>query len=98
GPTADGRIKPEILARGVDNLIVRVGDDMKFTSGSGTSGATPMIAGAVACLFQSHPLWTVDQMRMYLFTSTAEYAASRDYDHLFVRGFGIANAAQAINQ
>jgi hypothetical protein len=96
GPTADGRIKPELLARGVDNPIVRVSSDTEFTSGSGTSFATPLIAGAVACLIQAHPTWTVDQMRAYLFTSADYFVANHTFEPTFVRGFGIVNAAGAV--
>ena len=52
GPTADGRIKPDIVAPGVSTLSARAdpnkigGDDVSYKSG--TSMATPLVAGAVA--------------------------------------------------
>lgn len=98
GPSVDGRVKPEILARGVDNPIVRVGNDTDYTSGSGTSFATPLVAGAVACLLDAHPTWTVDQMRAYLFTSAGYYAVNHTFEPTFVEGYGIMNAAIAVRQ
>lgn len=52
GPTADGRIKPDLVARGQDAWVSNA-DGIGF-SGSGTSFATPILAGAVACFWQSH--------------------------------------------
>ena len=52
GPTFDGRIKPDLVARGVGAWVC-------FSSGqcgpgNGTSFATPILAGAIACFWQSH--------------------------------------------
>lgn len=54
GPTADGRIKPDIVALGHTVVII---DDItgKKINGYGTSFASPMIAGAIACLIQAFP-------------------------------------------
>ncbi|MGE3109201.1 MAG: S8 family serine peptidase [Phycisphaerales bacterium] len=98
GPTADGRIKPEVLARGVNNDIIRVGNDTDFTNGSGTSFATPLAAAAGACLLQAHPTWSVSQMRAYLCATASDYVASGAHDPVFVRGFGIIAAAAAVMQ
>jgi subtilisin family serine protease len=54
GPTLDGRIKPEIVAVGAD-VQTAVSDQYKNSDygwSSGTSIAAPLIAGAVALLFQ----------------------------------------------
>jgi len=52
GPTYDGRIKPELVARGIGSWI----SDGYFDGfpGNGTSFATPVLAGAVACFWQAH--------------------------------------------
>ncbi len=95
GPTADGRVKPEVLARGVAAWTVSPVNDEGVQSVNGTSFATPITAGAVACLVQAHPQWTVDQMR-YALTHTADYyVAQQTFDPLFVRGYGIVDAAAA---
>jgi subtilisin family serine protease len=96
GPSADGRVKPEVLAWGVNNIIVRVGNDTDFTSGSGTSFATPTTAAAVACLLQAHPTWTVAQMRAYLFTTADYYAAHHTFEPTYVLGYGIVRADVAV--
>lgn len=48
GPTSDGRIKPDLCAQGGPAWVCYNG----CYNGSGTSFATPVLAGAVACLLQ----------------------------------------------
>jgi len=52
GPTADGRIKPDLVARGLGAWIVAVGGN--YSPANGTSFATPILAGAVACHWQAN--------------------------------------------
>lgn len=92
GPTADGRVKPELLARGVDTYTVSSSTNTGYPTLNGTSLSTPLVAGAVACLTQSHPGWTPDQMRRALFQTAAGQGVP---DPLYVRGYGILNAAAA---
>ncbi len=92
GPTADGRVKPELMARGVLVRTVYPHNDTQYQEVSGASFATPTTAGAVACLAQAHPDWTVDQMRWAL-THTADYwVANESHDPLFIRGYGVLDA------
>lgn len=50
GPSADGRIKPEVAAQGVATALVGVTG--LPISGNGTSFSSPLIAGLAACLIQ----------------------------------------------
>ncbi|MBL7933365.1 MAG: S8 family serine peptidase [Bacteroidia bacterium] len=50
GPTADGRIKPDLSAMGVFTWVS--GGTLPGQPGDGTSFATPVLAGAVACFWQ----------------------------------------------
>ena len=95
GPTADGRVKPELLARGINTYTVSPYYDNSYTYASGTSLSTPLVASAVACLIQAHPDWTVEQMRGYLFQSADYYRAHFTYDPQYVRGYGVPNAYAA---
>ncbi len=92
GPSADGRVKPELLARGVDTRTVSSYNDTGYTGANGTSLSTPLVAGAVACLAQARPEWTVDQMRSHLFQAADYYVANGTFDPLYIQGYGILNA------
>jgi serine protease AprX len=52
GPTADGRIKPDISAQGAGTSFV--GSNGNVNAGNGTSFSSPIIAGMAACLWQTN--------------------------------------------
>ncbi|MBK9174869.1 MAG: S8 family peptidase [Flavobacteriales bacterium] len=54
GPSADGRVKPDVMAMGWGAIGLRFEGD-SVASISGTSFAAPILAGLVACLWQLHP-------------------------------------------
>ncbi len=61
GPTADGRTKPDVVAQGYNTAII-YGNGV-LTVGTGTSFSTPVISGALACLWQSVSNVTADDVR-----------------------------------
>lgn len=84
GPTADGRIKPDVMAQGSPTAVVTGrGTLMKDT---GTSFAAPQIAGFVACLWQAHPDLTAYQI-IDLVRSNATNHSTPDN----IMGYGIAD-------
>ena len=63
GPTYDGRIKPDVMAMGQGTYVASGwGGWWPYYNGDGTSFATPVMAGAVACLRQALPYASVDQL------------------------------------
>ncbi len=56
GPTADGRIKPGVMALGSNTAVVNEVGEVSVNSG--TSMAAPVISGLVACLWQALPTMT----------------------------------------
>ena len=94
GPTADGRIKPELLALGVSTATVSASSS-SYSFVSGTSLSTPLVAGAVACLVQALPGASVDAMRARLLQTAGDVTTLGYPDPLFVRGYGVVNALAA---
>jgi serine protease AprX len=95
GPSYDGRTKPEVCAWGVSNWVAanRTDGSDTYTRGSGTSYATPLVAGVVALLLEAHRDWTPAQVRAALM-ETAGRASHPDNDY----GWGVVNAAAAVNR
>ncbi len=60
GPTADGRIKPDVSALGVSAAVQT--PDGEISMANGTSFSAPITAGLVACLMQAHPLSSPQQI------------------------------------
>lgn len=52
GPTADGRVKPDVMAQGSPTTVIS--ERGTITSEMGTSFACPLVAGLTACLWQEH--------------------------------------------
>tara|TARA_A100001037_G_C15141955_1_gene634239 strand:- start:622 stop:2271 length:1650 start_codon:yes stop_codon:yes gene_type:complete len=91
GPTFDGRIKPEVCARGVSTSCISPNSTSAYTNLSGTSLACPLVAGAVALVRQAQPDWTAMQLReAVLMTSSRSEIPDNEY------GYGIMDAAAAI--
>jgi subtilisin family serine protease len=78
GPTQDKDIKPDVVAPGVDVLSSGYSSGefpapfIGFGSASGTSMATPHVAGASALLLQKHPWWTPAMVKSALMTTATE--------------------------
>ncbi|MFD0472397.1 S8 family serine peptidase [Nonomuraea thailandensis] len=75
----DGALKPDIAAPGVDIVAARSAGtsmgtpvDEHYTGASGTSMATPHVAGAVAVMAQQHPGWTAQQLKAALMSTSKD--------------------------
>jgi len=82
GPTADGRIKPDVAAPGVG--LAFAGMTTGLAAGSGTSFAAPLVAGLAALVQESRGTLPAGDLRAGLIQSTLTYMAPDN-----VRGYGI---------
>jgi len=71
GPTNDGRIKPDVVAPGVNIYHARVPGPDTYGYSQGTSLATPLTAGAAALLLSVRPELTPVEVRDALRSTAA---------------------------
>lgn len=95
GLAIGGTVKPELLALGLGTSSISPYVPGGYTASGGTSMATPVLAGAVACLLQAHPDWTVEEVRSALFESGHYYRRHGEPDPFFIQGFGIPDFGKA---
>ena len=89
GPSADGRIKPEVCAVGVKTALIS--PTGRLTSGNGTSFATPLIAGLAASLWSALPDENAMQIRERIIRSSDRYQTPDAKRY----GYGIPDAWMA---
>ncbi|MEU9200089.1 S8 family serine peptidase [Streptomyces sp. NPDC048332] len=98
GPVAvTHTLKPEIAAPGVDISAASAGGRgvYAYRSMSGTSMATPHVAGAAAIVRQSHPDWTAQQIKAALVSSARTGGKVAGADET---GAGVLDVHAAVHQ
>jgi serine protease AprX len=107
GPTRDGRIKPDIMAPGVTigsaladytgiyKLLYGCDNDC-YVAMSGTSMASPFMAGVAALMLQADPALTPDELAQIVYGTARDRAtvAGKDND----TGHGLLDAYAALAQ
>lgn len=89
GPSADGRVKPEVCAQGVQTALIA--PDGTVVQSNGTSFAAPTIAGLAASLWSALPNENAMQIRQRIIDSS-DRALTPDYQQF---GYGIPDAWKA---
>ncbi|MBS7607601.1 S8 family serine peptidase [Candidatus Bathyarchaeota archaeon] len=93
GPTADGRIKPDVCAPGYLIMAAKAGTTSSYVEYSGTSMATPFVAGTVALMLDANPSLTPTQIKSIIATTSIDFGPSgKDIDY----GWGRLDAYEAI--
>jgi subtilisin family serine protease len=88
GPSADSRVKPDLAALG-SGVVIGLPNG-RISYGSGTSFASPLVAGLAAGFWQAHPRLTAAQVREALRRSGSQYG---NPDNRL--GYGIPNFERA---
>jgi subtilisin family serine protease len=95
GPrTGDAALKPDITAPGEGIVSTLIGSGTQGTAMSGTSMATPLVAGTAALVLQAHPRWKPAAIKSAILNGgnpdeLTDYATRR-------AGAGTVNAAAAV--
>ncbi|MEV4821232.1 S8 family serine peptidase [Micromonospora sp. NPDC049274] len=97
----DDALKPDITAPGVDIVAARsatgvIGDPVgdRYVTLSGTSMATPHVAGSAALLAQQHPGWQADRLKATLMAAAKPHPEQTAYQ----QGAGRVDVAHAITE
>ena len=84
GYTVDGRVKPNVCARGEGAVVYRPDGTLAYANG--TSFSSPIMAGAAACLWSTVPDAIAQEV-----IEALEISASHYYQHNPRIGYGIPN-------
>ena len=88
GLTADGRIKPDVVAVGFSTAVIASTGEVDLSNGTSFSG--PVMSGLAACLWQSAPSLTNIELLDIIRKSSDKYATP---DGIY--GYGIPNMKTA---
>lgn len=88
GPSFDGRVKPNTVARGFMAIVANTTSGITMVNG--TSFSSPISAGAVACLWQANQAKTNIQLLKAIEQSASQYATPDS-----IKGYGIPDFCKA---
>ncbi len=90
GPSADGRVKPDVDAQGQSAVVANPSGDVVTASGTSFSG--PIMAGMVASFWQAYPMLTNAQIVQTIKQSASLYDNPTDE-----MGYGIPDFSLALS-
>ena len=90
GPTVDGRVKPDVMAKGLNAAVVSSNGNV--TTSNGTSFSSPIMTGAVASLWQARP--EVPNAQIMQVVRESAHLFNNPTDQM---GYGIPNFEDALN-
>jgi subtilisin family serine protease len=92
GPSADGRVKPDVMAQGKASVLSDVSG--AITTANGTSFSCPILAGMVACFWQAFPTKTNQEIKQLVIQSAYNY--SPIIEDRIKYGYGIPDFSLAL--
>lgn len=101
GPTADGRTKPDVISPGWQ-INAAQANGTGYVAHSGTSMATPGVAGIVALMLDANPALTPDQVKSTLMNTAKPWglaglgAPNDDYGAGLVSAYDAVKAAKGV--
>ena len=91
GPSADGRIKPDVAAQGLD--IIAIDELGNLVQVSGTSFASPILAGSIASFWQADPALTNLEVMQLVRQASSQFLVPDNN-----LGFGIPDFRKAFSE
>jgi hypothetical protein len=91
GPTSDGRIKPDVVARGVSVYGASAVNFTAYSRASGTSLSAPIASGIASLLLSAHPHLKNTQLRNILFETADNVRTPNN-----AKGYGLLSALHAV--
>jgi hypothetical protein len=82
--------KPDVVAQGLGSIVIDETDTI--VNNNGTSFSAPIVAGAIACLWQALPEANAEEMKQYVRLSSSQYRLPDDF-----LGFGIPDFQLALS-
>ena len=99
GPTADGRIKPDVCAPGESITAPNSADDTSWYTGDGTSASAPLVAGLIACMLEANGALTPADVKQILH-ETSEHNTALSPKYIITPnngyGWGVVDAEGAV--
>lgn len=97
GPSYDGRVKPDVMAKGQSTTVSDIQGNI--ITASGTSFSCPVMAGMIASFWQAVPNLTNQQVVNFVKQSSDRYSTPNDLFGYGIPDFQLAlNTALSINQ
>lgn len=90
GPTADGRVKPDVVAQGSPTTVINSQGQVDISFG--TSFSSPLIAGLSACLIEAYPAMHSEEIANMIRQSGSTYTSPSD-----TLGYGLPDFQMAFN-
>jgi serine protease AprX len=90
GPSADSRVKPDVVALGESTYFQYSAET--FTHGNGTSFSAPVISGLTACLWQAYP----EKTNLEIIDAIKKSSSQYNYPDAYL-GYGIPDFQNAYN-
>ena len=86
GPTADGRIKPDIASPGVTIMAASGGTATSYKNLSGTSMSSPLTAGTAALVLDANPTLTAQEVKDLLMLNARDWGPLDGATHAWATG------------
>lgn len=90
GPSADGRVKPNVVAQGGQTFVATPGGG--YANSNGTSFSSPVMAGMVTSLWQAMPQKNNYEIIQLLESQSSNYTTPDDFIGYGIPDFGAALA------